>query len=85
MNRPKIYDDGYLTKARIYMKNYEYIKCINNDYLELAKYCEHLEKALDKACAKLNELAYQNLAISVDIEFDESKKKIWKEWCLKVD
>ena len=49
MNRTKIYSNGYLKRARNCMKVYEYIKFMNNAYLELAEYCDHLEKALDKA------------------------------------
>lgn len=73
---------------------YAYNEALINTYAEeLEKYCDELEKALDKACEELEELdkchAYEiNKQIvekkgSSTITFGYQNKEEWKEWCMK--
>lgn len=73
---------------------YAYNEALINTYAEeLEKYCDELEKALDKACEELEELdkchSYEiNKQIvekkgSSTITFGYQNKEEWKEWCMK--
>lgn len=82
MNRPKLEDYLVVRTSRNVKLGY---------YADLENYCDHLEKALDKACECLEEgygqegASYEyfpNVDTMVEIPFHMNFKE-WKEWCLK--
>lgn len=89
MNRPKFcnyWSDGLVTHDSDY-----------KDYIdEIEKYCDNIEKALNKACDELNVLG--ELVPMSKWPFDDETRKmymdtldeeecinIWKEWLFKED
>lgn len=87
MNRPKEEDYEYIDYGNAYhFKVDDYVKDLN-------KYCDSLEKALDKACKQI-----MNSCDCCPYEYEEYQKydaelygcectgdivKCWKEWALK--
>lgn len=68
--------NGLLTNT--YDKSMVTFASLINEYFEIAKEKECLEKALDKACEELENLSYVKGLGQVGKNFKE-----WKAWCLK--
>lgn len=54
------------------------------DYvLDLEKYCDELEKALDKACEELHSKDLDEEKSNFIKQYTVWSKDQWKEWCMK--
>lgn len=77
MNRPKLEDyeiyatiDGEKIKVKVDMSKFGYLK-------DLEKYCDELEKALDKVCEWVS-----GAEETLNLYNEYHTKEQWKEWAL---